>query len=85
MLAARVALAARGSYSGFFLLCVGFASVTTIALNLDTTAVLLTPVMLALAPRARIAADAAGDDHGLAGQHRQPAAAGVQPDEHAGR
>jgi arsenical pump membrane protein len=32
-----------------FVFCVGFASVTTIALNLDTTAVLLTPVMIALA------------------------------------
>jgi Na+/H+ antiporter NhaD/arsenite permease-like protein len=38
-----------------FLLCVAFASVTTIALNLDTTAVLLTPVMLALASRVGIA------------------------------
>ncbi|RZU76278.1 arsenite efflux membrane protein ArsB [Micromonospora kangleipakensis] len=48
-LAARVAIAARGSYRALFWLCVAFASVTTIALNLDTTAVLLTPVMIALA------------------------------------
>lgn len=48
-LAARVAITARGSYRALFWLCVGFASVTTIALNLDTTAVLLTPVMIALA------------------------------------
>ncbi|MCW3817426.1 SLC13 family permease [Micromonospora sp. DR5-3] len=48
-LAARVAITARGSYRTLFWLCVGFASVTTIALNLDTTAVLLTPVMIALA------------------------------------
>ncbi|GGR96348.1 arsenic transporter [Micromonospora fulviviridis] len=47
--AARVAITARGSYRALFWLCVGFASVTTIALNLDTTAVLLTPVMIALA------------------------------------
>lgn len=32
-----------------------FAGLTTIALNLDTTAVLLTPVMLALATRVGIA------------------------------
>lgn len=48
-LAARVAITARGSFRALFWLCVGFASVTTIALNLDTTAVLLTPVMIALA------------------------------------
>ncbi|GAA4563032.1 ArsB/NhaD family transporter [Micromonospora coerulea] len=48
-LAARVAIAARGSYRALFWLCVAFASITTIALNLDTTAVLLTPVMIALA------------------------------------
>ncbi|SCL21383.1 arsenite efflux membrane protein ArsB [Micromonospora pallida] len=48
-LAARVAITARGNFGALFWLCVGFASVTTIALNLDTTAVLLTPVMIALA------------------------------------
>jgi Na+/H+ antiporter NhaD/arsenite permease-like protein len=37
-----------------FGLCVLFASLTTITLNLDTTAVLLTPVMLALATRVGI-------------------------------
>ncbi|MER5428730.1 SLC13 family permease [Streptomyces sp. NPDC002588] len=56
VVAARVARAGRGSYPLLFLLCVAFASVTTIALNLDTTAVLLTPVMLALAGRVGIAA-----------------------------
>ncbi|GKQ36811.1 arsenic transporter [Streptomyces sp. A012304] len=56
VVAARVARAGRGSYPLLFLLCVAFASVTTIALNLDTTAVLLTPVMLALASRVGIAA-----------------------------
>ncbi|MEU4928400.1 SLC13 family permease [Streptomyces yokosukanensis] len=55
VLAVRVARAGRGSYPLLFLLCVAFASVTTIALNLDTTAVLLTPVMLALASRVGIA------------------------------
>ncbi|MEO3743334.1 SLC13 family permease [Plantactinospora sp. B5E13] len=56
VIAARLAAAARGSYPALFLLCVLFASVTTIALNLDTTAVLLTPVMLALAVRLGIPA-----------------------------
>lgn len=55
VVAARVARAGKGSYPLLFLLCVLFASVTTIALNLDTTAVLLTPVMLALASRVGIA------------------------------
>jgi arsenical pump membrane protein len=49
VIAARVAITARGSHVLLFLLCVAFASVNTITLNLDTTAVLLTPVMLALA------------------------------------
>ncbi|MGW7354401.1 SLC13 family permease [Streptomyces sp. NPDC054784] len=53
--ATGVARAARGSYPALFGLCVLFSSVTTIALNLDTTAVLLTPVMLALAGRVGIA------------------------------
>ncbi|MFD5317096.1 SLC13 family permease [Streptomyces sp. NPDC127098] len=56
VVAARVARAGGGSYRRLFLLCVAFASLTTIALNLDTTAVLLTPVMLALAARVGIAA-----------------------------
>jgi arsenical pump membrane protein len=56
VIATRIAIAGRGNYLVVFVLCVIFASVTTMFLNLDTTAVLLTPVMLALAPRARIAA-----------------------------
>ncbi len=56
VLAARMAVVARGSNLALFLLCVAFASLVTIFLNLDTTAVLLTPVMLALAPRAGVAA-----------------------------
>ncbi|SPL98527.1 Arsenic efflux pump protein [[Actinomadura] parvosata subsp. kistnae] len=55
-IAARMAVLGRGNYAALFFLCVLFASFVTIFLNLDTTAVLLTPVMLALAPRARIAA-----------------------------
>ncbi|MEV5556006.1 SLC13 family permease [Nonomuraea wenchangensis] len=53
--AARMAVVGRGNYAALFLLCTAFASFVTIFLNLDTTAVLLTPVMLALAPKARIA------------------------------
>ncbi|MEU0570318.1 SLC13 family permease [Nonomuraea sp. NPDC005983] len=56
VIAARLAVFGRGNYAALFLLCTAFASFVTIFLNLDTTAVLLTPVMLALAPRARIAA-----------------------------
>jgi arsenical pump membrane protein len=55
-IAARLAIIGRGSYVALFLLCVAFASATTIFLNLDTTAVLLTPVFLALARRTGIAA-----------------------------
>jgi arsenical pump membrane protein len=47
--ATRLAIAARGNFLALFLLCCAFAALTTITLNLDTTAVLLTPVMLALA------------------------------------
>lgn len=54
VIAVRVAQFARGKYLALFALCVVFGSVTTIALNLDTTAVLLTPVMLALARSLRV-------------------------------
>ncbi|MEV5832327.1 SLC13 family permease [Nocardia sp. NPDC052112] len=53
-IAHRLAILGRGYYPALFLLCVLFAAATTILLNLDTTAVLLTPVMLALAVPARI-------------------------------
>ncbi|MEU6309341.1 SLC13 family permease [Streptomyces sp. NPDC047014] len=56
VVATWVARAGRGNYALLFCLCVAFASLTTITLNLDTTAVLLTPVMLALATRVGIAA-----------------------------
>lgn len=55
VVASGVARAGRGGYGRLFVLCVAFASITTITLNLDTTAVLLTPVMLALASRVGIA------------------------------
>ncbi|WP_406239672.1 SLC13 family permease [Nocardia sp. NBC_01009] len=54
VIAHRIAILGRGYYPALFTLCVLFASATTILLNLDTTAVLLTPVMLALARPARI-------------------------------
>ncbi|WP_328403107.1 SLC13 family permease [Nocardia sp. NBC_00403] len=54
VIAHRMAILGRGYYPALFGLCVLFASATTILLNLDTTAVLLTPVMLALASPARI-------------------------------
>jgi Na+/H+ antiporter NhaD/arsenite permease-like protein len=55
VIATRMAIVAGGDYRALFLLCVAFASATTMFLNLDTTAVLLTPVLLALAVRAEIA------------------------------
>lgn len=54
VIAHRLAILGRGYYPALFLLCVLFAAATTMLLNLDTTAVLLTPVMLALAVPARI-------------------------------
>ena len=49
VVAARLAIVARGSLPVLFACCFAVAALTTITLNLDTTAVLLTPVMLALA------------------------------------
>ncbi len=54
VIAARLARLGRGRYPVLFLLCVGFAALTTATLNLDTTAVLLTPVMLALARKLKV-------------------------------
>lgn len=54
VLADRLAVLARGRTVALFGVCVAFASVTTMILNLDTTAVLLTPVMLALARRLQL-------------------------------
>ncbi|WP_443054373.1 SLC13 family permease [Streptomyces sp. IBSBF 2435] len=56
LVAGGIARTGRGSYGRLFVLCVLFASVTATVLNLDTTAVLLTPVMLAMAKRVGIAA-----------------------------
>ena len=55
VVAARVAIAARGHRAYLFVLLVAFATATTVVLNLDTTAVLLTPVMPALADRIDVA------------------------------
>ncbi|GAA4040382.1 SLC13 family permease [Nonomuraea soli] len=52
--AARLAVLGRGNYALLFAASAGFATVVTIFLNLDTTAVLLTPVLLALAARSGI-------------------------------
>src|SRR4051812_11389765 len=54
VIAAWLARLGRGRYPVLFLLCVGFAALTTATLNLDTTAVLLTPVMLALARKLKV-------------------------------
>jgi arsenical pump membrane protein len=54
VIATRMAIAAGGSYPRLFGLCVLLASATTAFLNLDTTAVLLTPVMLSVAGRAGV-------------------------------
>ncbi len=56
VIAAWLARLGRGRYPALFLLCVAFAALTTATLNLDTTAVLLTPVMLALARKLKVAA-----------------------------
>lgn len=54
--AARLAArGGRGSVRGLWLLVVLLGTVTTVLLSLDTTAVLLTPVVLALAARLRVA------------------------------
>jgi arsenical pump membrane protein len=54
VLAARIAIVARGSYPALFGLSFALAALTTVFLNLDTTAVLLTPAMLATAVRAGV-------------------------------
>lgn len=56
VVATRLSILARGRYVLLFLLCVALAAVTTMGLNLDTTAVLLTPVLLALAAKLGVAA-----------------------------
>ncbi|MFE0530577.1 SLC13 family permease [Micromonospora parva] len=56
VLASRLAIASQGRWAALFLLCGGLATLTTLVLNLDTTAVLLTPVLLALARTLRVPA-----------------------------
>ncbi|MFG1841374.1 SLC13 family permease [Micromonospora sp. NPDC049175] len=56
VLASRLAIASRGRWAALFVLCGGLATLTTLVLNLDTTAVLLTPVLLALARNLRVPA-----------------------------
>jgi arsenical pump membrane protein len=56
VIATRVTILGRGRTVALFGLCLAFAAGTTAFLNLDTTAVLLTPVMLATAARSRIPA-----------------------------
>ncbi|MGN9908496.1 SLC13 family permease [Phytohabitans sp. LJ34] len=55
VIAVRLTILARGHNAVLFLLAVLFATLTTTFLNLDTTAVLLTPVMIATARRAGLA------------------------------
>ncbi|MEJ3747160.1 SLC13 family permease [Actinomycetes bacterium KLBMP 9797] len=55
VIAVRLTIVASGRNAALFLLCVLFATATTAFLNLDTTAVLLTPVMIATALRAGLA------------------------------
>jgi arsenical pump membrane protein len=54
VVAGRIAIIGGGNYLALFVLCVLLAAATTTFLNLDTTAVLLTPVMLAVAKAMRI-------------------------------
>lgn len=54
VIATRVTIAARGSNLLLFTLSIGFTAATTMFLNLDTTAVLLTPVMLLTAVKAGV-------------------------------
>lgn len=54
VLAGRLAVLARGSVAGLWGLVVVLATVSTAVLSLDTTAVLLTPVVLTLAAQLRL-------------------------------
>jgi arsenical pump membrane protein len=56
VVAVRLVIAARGSHVMLFALCVVFASLTTVTLSADTTAALLTPVMLELARKLNVKA-----------------------------
>jgi arsenical pump membrane protein len=54
VVARRLVIRAGGRFAVLFGVCVLLASATTVLLNLDTTAVLLTPVMVALARQASV-------------------------------
>jgi arsenical pump membrane protein len=56
VVATRMAILAGGRPAVLFALAVGLATLTTVVLNLDTTAALLTPVLVATAVRAGIGA-----------------------------
>jgi arsenical pump membrane protein len=56
VVAVRLTRLAGGDVLALLVLCAAFAALTTMFLNLDTTAVLLTPVMLATAARVGVAA-----------------------------
>lgn len=58
LVATWLAIVAGGHFGRLFAACVVFAALTTITLNLDTTAVLLTPVMLALAEKLQVVEEA---------------------------
>ena len=83
VLASRLAIASRGRWAVLFLLCGALATLTTLVLNLDTTAVLLTPVLLALARNLRIPAAPLAVTTVWLANTAEPAAAGVQPDQPA--
>jgi arsenical pump membrane protein len=82
--AREVAHLARSRTPGLFLLVAVLATVTTILLGLDTTAVLLTPVTLSPAAQQQLSPFAVRHGHRLAGEHRQPVAARVESDQRAG-
>lgn len=56
VIAVHITTWGKGRNILLFLLCLAFAAINTIFLNLDTTAVLLTPVLIATARRANVPA-----------------------------
>jgi arsenical pump membrane protein len=82
--AARLARLSRGRVIVLWLAVVAFAAVVTAFLSLDTTAVLLTPVVVAVA-RSNGLSPMPFVRHGLAGEHRLALPAGVEPHQSARR
>jgi hypothetical protein len=70
---------ARGRTGLLFLLVALLATVTTVLLGLDTTAVLLTPVVLSMSVHLDLPGNAVRAADRLAGQHREPSSAGLEP------